>query len=77
MCTNSNASDCQTAVNTYAEQKSPSASREVWIKASLVRHEPCGISIVRVTQNGTPHMIGVDKSSVHELSVTSRLDPVK
>lgn len=50
---------------------------EVWISARLVQHNPCGVSTVRIRQGGTTFLIGVDKSSIHELSVTSRLDPVK
>lgn len=68
------------AVNANPQQVAENHSLlgpEVWINARLVQHNPCGVSTVRVRQNGFMFLVGVDKSSIHELSVTSRLDPIK
>jgi len=89
MCANGNGTWQDHSPASQGEQAAKNASkpgdksgdmrekREVWIKAEFVGRNPCGVTVVRVMQNGQSFMIGVDKSEIHELSVTSRLDPIK
>ena len=61
----------------YPVEAKKSEEKEVWIKARLVQHNDCGVTSVRVRQHGHLFVIGVDKSDLHELTVSSRLDQLK
>lgn len=52
---------CEVRIESYPSQDI------IWIAARLIRHEPCGVSIVSVSQNHIDHQIGVDRSTLRKM----------